>query len=144
MNDADSTSDSSSDSDSAGVAVQNTDRYSNATRLGTHRGRPVHLAVSQEPADAPVPQEFGVNLFVPNAEGEDVDIARIDTAHAGCHMDRFYLPESHGERREDYSVQYETPEGAITHFLQHEEWKYYTRRYDETHGLPEETRVYED
>jgi len=135
---------SDSDSDEIDAQKQEADRYANATRLGTCRGWPVHIAVSQEPSAAPAPQEFGVNLFVPNAEGENIDIARIDTAHAGCHIDRFYLPENHDERTEDYSVQYETPQGAITHFLQNEEWKYYARRYEETHGLPDETRVYEE
>lgn len=116
--------------------------YSNANRLGVWRGWPVHIAVSQEPADAQTPDDFGVNLFVTNEDGDNVDIARIDTAHHGCHFDRLYLPEGSAERRQDYSVQYEDPDEAYLHFIEDSRWEYYVKRYHENHGLPEETRVY--
>lgn len=117
--------------------------HSRSLRVGKYRGWPVHLGVSQTPKDADVPDEFAVNLFVPNPDGENVDIARIDTAHAGCHIDRLYLPTDHPERREDYGIQYATPAAAVAHFIRDETWAYYARRYDEVHGLPEETRVYD-
>lgn len=131
----------SSDSDRTGN--QPTDEvYADSQSLGVFKGWPIHIAVSQEPADAPAPQNFGVNLFVPNENGENVDIARIDTAHEGCHIDRLYLPKDHPERQHDYTVQYETPDEAFGHFVQSREWEYMAKRHDENHGLPEEAQVY--
>lgn len=116
---------------------------SHSFRVGVYDGWPVHIGVSQSPRSAPSPDHFAVNLFVVNPDGENVDIARIDTAHAGCHIDRFFLPRSHPERREDYSVQYATPTQAIAHSLRNDTWAYYAHRYHEAHGLPEKTRVYD-
>lgn len=141
---SESRSSTNSDSDGTGGDVGPTSEvYSDSQRIGVYDGWPIHVAVSQEPASAVAPQEFAVNLFVPNENGENVDIARIDTDHRGCHMDRLYLPEGHDERREDYTVQYEDPDEAFGHFVREREWEYYTRRYDENHGLPEETKVYQ-
>lgn len=138
---ADSPSDTDTQQSSTGTQPQN-DVYSDSNRIGVHEGWPVHIGVSQEPAEAEMPQAYGVNLFIPNEDGDNIDIARIDTAHAGCHMDRFYLPEGHPERTEDYSIQYSDPDEAYLHFVRDEEWRYYVKRYRENHRLPAETRVY--
>lgn len=119
------------------------DYYSNSTRLGVYEGWPVFVGVSQRPADARAPETFGVNLYVPNGDGENIDIARIDTAHAGCHMDRLYLPEQRPNRQEDYTVQYETPDGALQFFLEDEKWKRWVQLFKDNHGLPDETRVHQ-
>lgn len=121
---------------------EQSETYRNSFRVGVYEGWPVHIGVAQTPAEASVPQEFGVNLFIPNGDGENVNIARIDTDHAGCHMDRLYLPEDTDERRQDYTVQYQTPSEAIQHFLDNKDWRYYTERFQENHGLPKETKIY--
>jgi hypothetical protein len=136
-----STSDSESDSD-GNVSRTRQRTYSDSTRLKVWNGWPIHIAVSQEPASADIPDDFGVNLFVTNANGKNVDIARIDTDHSGCHFDRFYLPEGKPERTEDYTVQYEDPDEALLHFVKADRWEHYVKRYHENHGLPQEARVY--
>jgi len=140
VTEGDGSPDSGDGTDTNRTTGLNTHSYS--SRIGVYEGWPVHIAISQAPANAPVPDRFGVNLFVPDAEGENVDIARIDTAHAGCHIDRLYLPVDHPERTEDYTIQCDTPREAYEHFVEDGRWRYYVERYDQNHGLPPETRVY--
>lgn len=104
--------------------------------VGTHRGYEVHIAAWSNPEDAEAPEEFGVNLYIPNSTGENVDIARIDTEHSGCHIDRFYLPEDHGQYQHDYGLTVYSPEGGIRYFLEENRWREFVDRYDENHGLP--------
>jgi hypothetical protein len=111
-------------------------RCDDSIALGTHLGYEVHIAISQDPQDAPVPQDYGVNLYVRNTDGENVDIARVDTAHAGCHIDRFYLPEGHNQRLEDYGVSFKNPESAVGYMTDNSRWKDWVERYQDNHGLP--------
>ena len=104
--------------------------------LGNYRGHFAILAVSRESEKAPAPADWGVNLYIPRESGENVDIARVDTDHSGVHIDRFYLPEGHPDRRQDYSIQYTDPKTAIEReFLNDGLWKHYIDRYIEEHGL---------
>lgn len=105
--------------------------------LGRHLDVSVQVAISRRPAAATVPDEFAVNVFVPNDDGKNVDVVRIDTAHAGCHVDRFYLPEGHPRRREDYSMTFFSPEEALRFLTERNRWRRFLERYAETHGLPE-------
>lgn len=67
---------------------------------------------------------------------QNVDIARIDTAHGGCHIDRLYLPENH-DRPHDDSVFAARPEGAVSYLPDENRWREWLDRYDANHGLPE-------
>lgn len=136
------TSDANADSDEDESHTRRR-TYSNSSSLDVWDGWPIHIGVSQEPVDADAPEDFGVNLFVTNENGENIDIARIDTAHRGCHFDRFYLPEGHPDRKEDYTVQYEDPDEAFLHFVKNDRWVHYVEQYHENHGLPAAARIYE-
>lgn len=102
--------------------------------LGRLRGRTVHLAVRASPSlEARAPEEFAVTVFVTNPDGSPIDIARIDTADAGVHFDRLYLPEAH-PRRKDYGVtvlDYREAQRVLV-----ENWRGFVTAYDEHHGLP--------
>lgn len=105
--------------------------------VGTHRGRRVFFGISRTPPSARVPDEFGVNLFVPNADGENVSIARIDThARVGCHVDRHYLPAEHPDYKHDSSVTVFSPEEAVSWFLDGDRWRRFVTEFDRNHGLP--------
>lgn len=103
--------------------------------LGWHLGYRVQAAIDWDPPGARAPDEFAVNVFVPNRDGDNVDVVRIDTAHAGCHVDRLYLPEGDRSRLRDYGVTVYSPEEAIGRFVVGR-WREYLERYDENHGLP--------
>jgi hypothetical protein len=105
--------------------------------IGSHLGYRVFVGPHRRPDGAPLPDEFGLNLFIPNKDGENASIARIDTDHDGCHIDRLYLPEGHRRRRQDYSVDVFSPEGALRYFLEHDRWQEWVEKYDANHGLPQ-------
>jgi len=114
----------------------------NSIELGTYLGYRVFIGISRDPENAAAPDDWGVNLYIPNPDGENTDIARVDTDHKGVHMDRFYLSEEHPDYQHDYSVQYTDPESALRfEFLQKEMWQHYVDRYREEHGLDNELRV---
>lgn len=102
--------------------------------IGRYKGRTVHLAVRAAPSlDAHAPEEFAVVLFLPRADGPNIDVPRIDTADAGTHYDRLYLPEDHPLRK-DYSigiVDYRTAQRVIL-----DRWHRHIEAYEENHGLP--------
>ena len=104
--------------------------------LGTEMGYEVSLSIEREPSGAVYPDEFGVNLYIAQEGIDNIDIARVDTAHSGCHIDRFYLPTGHPQRQEDYGFQTESPEGAVKYITDNDRWRDWVRRYDENHGLP--------
>lgn len=112
--------------------------------LGFHLGVRVQAAVSQHPPDARVPEEFAVNVFVPNADGRNVDVVRIDTAHAGCHVDRLYLPADDPRRRRDYGVTLFSPRGALRFLVEDDRWRRFLERYAENHELPESLEQWSD
>jgi len=104
--------------------------------LGTHRGIVVNIGWHRRPAEAPAPDEWGVNLYVPIPHGENMDIARVDTDHAGCHADHLYRDPP---KREDYSVFYTGPDEAIRKFFTKEEqWRDYLDKYVENYGRPDQ------
>lgn len=105
--------------------------------LGRQLGVPVQAAVSQHPPGAPAPDEFAVNVFVPDADGRNVDVVRIDTAHDGCHVDRLYLPEGDPRRREDYGMTLFSPREALRFLTETDRWRRFVERFAETHGLPD-------
>lgn len=107
--------------------------------LGRHLGYPVRVAVRKRPPDARVPDEFAVNVFVPDPDGENVDVVRFDTAHAGIHVDRLYLPHDDPRRFEDYSVTFHSPEEVLRHLHERGRWRSFLERYDRNHGLPTRT-----
>lgn len=102
--------------------------------LGQHLGRAVVVSIRQRPSKADAPDEFAANLYVPASE--DVDIFRVDTAHYGCHADRFYLPEDDPRRREDYSVQFRNPDEVFEWLLRGDRWRDFVEQYEANHGLP--------
>lgn len=102
--------------------------------LGRFRGRTVHLAVRASPSlEARAPEEFAVTVFIPNSDGSNIDIARIDTADAGVHFDRLYLPEAHPWRK-DYGITVHDYREAQRFLV--ENWRGFVAAYDEHHGLP--------
>lgn len=108
---------------------------SGTVTLGRDLGRPVHVGVHRKPPDAPAPDQFGVNVFVTGPDGEPVDVVRVDTFHAGCHVDRCYLPTDHPRVR-DYGPTFFSPEDAVAWLVEDERWRDFLGRYDANHGLP--------
>lgn len=104
-------------------------------QLGRHRGRRVLLGTTRRPDGAPAPDEFGVNCFVPSEHGANVDVVRVDTAHAGCHVDRLYLPADRAERR-DYGLTFHSPEDVFEWLTADDRWREFVDRFDRNHGLP--------
>lgn len=104
--------------------------------IGRYEGLTVYLSIRADPSlDARAPEEFAVNLSVSRADGSNIDVARIDTAHAGVHYDRLYLPEDDPLRR-DYGVDivdYREPQRTLI-----ENWREHVEAYAKTHGLPDE------
>lgn len=110
-------------------------KLTQTVELGRYRGYPVAAGPSRTPTDAPAPDEFDLDVFVPDENGANVDIGRIDTDHDGCHVDRLYLPEDHPNRR-DYGPTVHSPEAALEWLLSGDRLERMLQRYDETHGLP--------
>jgi len=104
-------------------------------QLGRYRRRRILLGVSRRPEEARAPDEFGVNCFVPNEHGENVDVLRVDTAHAGCHVDRLYLPTDHPRRR-DYGPTFHSPEAVFEWLTTDDRWRGFVDLFDRNHGLP--------
>lgn len=117
-------------------ALDSSGALSGSLTVGHYDDRAVVLAVHREPDGAPAPDEFGANLFVPIANGENVDVVRVDTAHDDCHVDRLYLPRGHPDRREDYSLTLFSPEEVLEWLLAERRWADFVERYDRNHGLP--------
>lgn len=102
--------------------------------LGRHGGRTVHLSVRADPSlAADAPEEFAVNLFVPRSDGSNIDIARIDTADAGAHYDRLYLPDGHPLRK-DYGIEVVDYREAQRTLLAN--WREHVKEFERNHGLP--------
>jgi len=112
------------------------DRRTENPTVGVAMGYEVSLAIEREPSGAVYPDEFGVNLYIARNGTENIDIARIDTDHSGCHIDRLYLPTGHPQRLEDYGFQASSPEGAVTYITDDDRWREWVQRYDQNHGLP--------
>jgi hypothetical protein len=104
--------------------------------VGTEMGYEVSLAIRREPPGARYPDDFGVNLYIAREGSDNIDIARVDTSHGGCHIDRLYLPEEHDQRHQDTGFQTKSPEGAVKYITDDDRWRSWVRRYDENHGLP--------
>lgn len=104
--------------------------------VGTEMGYEVSLAIRRVPAGALYPDDFGVNLYIAREGSDNIDIARVDTSHDGCHIDRLYLPDGHEQRHQDKGFQTQNPEGAVKYITEEDRWRDWVRRYDENHGLP--------
>jgi hypothetical protein len=63
--------------------------YEDRQRLGPYREKVYYLYLRAEPG-LNDPEEFAVVLFRDTADGENVQIARIDTEHGYTHFDRLY------------------------------------------------------
>lgn len=103
--------------------------------LGEYDGYEVNMAIRRVPDGARDPDEFAVNVYLPQAEADNVDIVRVDTAHGEVHADRLYLPEGHDRRRQD-PIDIERPEEAVRYFTDDERWRDWTERFEQNHGLP--------
>lgn len=112
------------------------DRDTENPSLGTHLGYEVHIAVRREPEGERYPDDFAVNIYIPFEEHDNVDIARVDTSHGFCHIDREYLPTGHPQRKHDKGFQTDRPEGAVKYFIDDGRWRDWVRRYQKNHGLP--------
>lgn len=103
--------------------------------LGRHRGRTVHISVRADPSlAADAPEEFAVTLFVARSDGSSVEIARIDTADAGAHYDRLYLPDGHPLRK-DYGIEAVDYRDAQRTLLAN--WRELLEEFERNHGLPD-------
>jgi hypothetical protein len=109
-------------------------------------GHLVRAYIRREPSGAQAPSEFSLNVYVTDADGNSVDIVRIDTqADVDVHIDRFYLPHGDDERRHDPHIVNDdepivTPGDAYDWLLEDEKWKDMVQQYDENHGLPPTAR----
>lgn len=119
---------------SAPVRSDGGDERQETITLGQHLGRTVLVSIRQRPSAANAPDEFAANLYIPASE--DVDVFRVDTAHSGCHADRLYLPDDDPQRREDYSVQFFSPDEVFEWLLDGDRWRDFVEQYEANHGLP--------
>ena len=94
--------------------------------LGTYRSRRYFLGRRAEPNEQ-APEEFAVVVYYRDAETkENVEVARVDTAHGYTHFDRLYRRD---EKKDPVDWTYwEAVEELI------ENWRRYAEQYDETHG----------
>jgi len=104
--------------------------------VGTEMGYEVSLAIRRVPPGALYPDDFGVNLYIAREGHDNIDVARVDTSHGVCHIDRLYLPDGHKQRRQDEGFQTQNPEGAVKYMTEEDRWRDWVQRYDENHGLP--------
>ncbi|GAA0539116.1 hypothetical protein ABNG02_14405 [Halorubrum ejinorense] len=104
--------------------------------VGTEMGYEVSLAIRRVPSGALYPDDFGVNLYIAQEGSDNIDIARVDTSHGDCHIDRLYLPQKHEQRKHDKGFQTDNPEGAVKYMTEEDRWRDWVRRYDKNHGLP--------
>lgn len=94
--------------------------------LGTFSGHRYILRGHAEPTDEQ-PDEFSVTVYYRNASTEEnVEVARIDTAHGYVHFDRLYRRDQPKEK-----VDWGYWE-AVTELM--ENWRTYARNYDNAHG----------
>ena len=63
--------------------------YEDRQRLGPHRDEVYYLYLRAEP-ELNDSEEFAAVVFRDTADGENVQIARIDTEHGYTHFDRLY------------------------------------------------------
>lgn len=104
--------------------------------LGTVDGYEVHIAIRREPEGEKEPDDFAVNLYIPQDDVDNIPIARVDTSHGLCHIDRLYLPEGHDQRKHDKGFQTKRPEGAVKYMTENGRWRDWVQRFDKNHGLP--------
>ena len=132
------------DDDTNTTTAESSDQQLEGTiALGYHRGYLVNAHIERQPENAPAPNEFAVNVYVPNKDGKNVDIVRIDTdAEVDVHIDRLYLPEGEQNRKHDPHIRNEdspivTPDAALDWFLEDKRWQTFVTEYERTHGLPD-------
>jgi len=97
------------------------------TRLVGHfQGRPYFITVSVSPSFNDI-EEFAVSLHYNNPRREDdVQVARIDTAHGGVHFDRLYRRDQPKDETVEFSVW--EAEARIE-----AQWRRYADHYAENH-----------
>ena len=120
----------------SGLVDSASTRASENPSLGTHLGHEVLLAIRRDPPNSVYPDEFAVNLYIPQEGGDNIDIATVDTTWPGLHIDRHYLPEGHEQRKHDTGLSVSNPAGAVKYMTDQQRWKEWVERYDENHGLP--------
>jgi hypothetical protein len=111
------------------------DRATENPSLGIVDGYEVHIAIRRDPEGAQIPDEFAVNLYIPQGPGDNIDIARVDTSRGTSHIDRLYLPEGDPQRKHDEGLHTLKPEGAVKYITEKGRWRDWVRRFDENHGL---------
>lgn len=104
--------------------------------VGIEMGYEVSLAIRRVPAGALHPDDFAVNLYIAREKDENDSIARVDTSHGECHIDRLYLPNGHKLRKHDKGFQTDNPEGAVKYMTEEDRWREWVQRYEQNHGLP--------
>lgn len=124
------------DDDIDNLAGRAENRDTENPTLGTHLGYEVHISVRREPKGEAYPDDFAVNMYIPQADRNNIDIARVDTSRRPCHIDRMYLPRSHEKHKHDKGFQTSRPEGAVKYFTEDDRWRDWVERYEENHGLP--------
>lgn len=133
MTDTDPDSDPEPQRSFADAPASSGDERQETITLGQHLNRTAVVSIRQRPAAADAPDEFAANLSIPGHTA--IDVFRVDTAHSGCHADRLYLPENHPRRREDYSVQFTSPDEVLRWLLNGDRWRTFIEQYNENHGL---------
>lgn len=133
--------DDSNDSDNSEDGSNNDPPYG-TTSIGQYGGHRVFLSVSGNPDGAPAPEHFGVDIWIPDADGSQVHIVRIDTyAAVDIHIDRLYLPEGEPNRKHDPDIDSDAAirsvDEAVDWLLEDDRWWVFISRYADVHGLPE-------
>lgn len=95
-------------------------------KLGSFRGYESSLHVSASPSLENA-EEFTVTVYYSLSSSDNVEIARIDTAHGYTHFDRLYRR----DRLKD-PVSWDWDEAEV-HLRSN--WRRYAERYDDVYGL---------
>ena len=99
--------------------------YEDRQRLGPYRDEVYYLYLRAEPG-LNDPEEFAAVVFRDTADGENVQIARIDTEHGYTHFDKLYRRDQPKEKVEwGY---WEAVEKLM------ENWRTYAENYEQAHG----------
>lgn len=112
------------------------DRQTENPVVGVESGYEVSLAIRRDPPGSKYPDDFAVNLYIAQSNGENIDIARVDTSRIGCHIDRPYLPDGDPNQQHDKRFLTDRPEGAVAYMIEDDRWRDWVQKYDQNHGLP--------
>lgn len=114
------------------VLVVDVSEFEYTYDTGKYRNRRYQIGVRADPTLNNV-ESFAVVLFYERADGERVEVAKIDDAEheeGEIHFDRYYRAE--GAERKDFEINVESVFEAEDRL--EDRWLRYARLYEENHG----------